>query len=301
MLRTSVRIGAAVAVLLLGSCATRPEHAGQSEASVGHAGPTASAALDTCGPYAPFDAAKFAKATVVDNEWFPLVPGTQMIYDGRSVQDGTPVAHHEEFTVTGLTKVVNGVRTVVVIDRDLHDGKLDEQELSFFAQDDDGNVWNMGEYPEDYEDGRFTGAPDAWINAAAGAQAGVQMTAHPQPATPAYRQGYVPAIKFLDCAQPLQVGQKVCDATTCYPDTLLVDEWSPLDPGSGHQHKFYAARVGTVKVSAVDDPEAETLRLTVKKTLDPAQLHEVDTVARLMDTRAYRNAPAAYAATEPAS
>ena len=60
------------------------------------------------------------------------------------------------FTVTDLTKEINGVRTVVLWDRDINAGKLLEGELALWAQDDDGNVWLLGEYPEEYdENGKF--------------------------------------------------------------------------------------------------------------------------------------------------
>ena len=59
--------------------------------------------------------------------------------------------HQVITTVTDLTKVIDGVRTVVIWERDINDGRLLEGELAFQAQDDDGNVWNLGEYPEEYD------------------------------------------------------------------------------------------------------------------------------------------------------
>ena len=64
------------------------------------------------------------------------------------------------FTVTDLTKEINGVRTVVLWDRDINAGKLLEGELAMWAQDDDGNVWLLGEYPEEYDErGQVRGRP----------------------------------------------------------------------------------------------------------------------------------------------
>ena len=40
-------------------------------------------------------------------------------------------------------------------------------ELAFYAQDDDGNVWYMGQYFEEYEDGELVDAP-TWIAGLAG-------------------------------------------------------------------------------------------------------------------------------------
>ena len=63
------------------------------------------------------------------------------------------VPHRFVMNVTDLTKVIGGVRSVVTWDLDYTDGELVEAELAFFAQDKEGNVWRMGEYPEEY-DGR---------------------------------------------------------------------------------------------------------------------------------------------------
>ena len=69
-------------------------------------------------------------------------------------------------------------------DRDINDGKLLEGELAFWAQDDDGNVWLMGEYPEEYDDeGNFEAAPDTWFSGIDRARAGIMMRGDPQPGT----------------------------------------------------------------------------------------------------------------------
>src|SRR6476620_11695217 len=112
-----------------------------------------------------FDAGAFGDPTKVDNPMFPLAPGTRFSLTGQSNMNGQPLPHRVTFTVTDLTKVINGVRSVVVWDVDLSDGEVSEAELSFFAQDSAGNVWNLGEYPEEYDDaGAFAGAPNVWIS-----------------------------------------------------------------------------------------------------------------------------------------
>src|SRR5262249_54597117 len=118
-------------------------------------------------------AGRFSAPLTVDNPMFPLVAGTQFVYRGTIVEGGESKRHSVVFTVTDLSKVVDHVRTVVAWDRDFLEGRLQEQELAFFAQDDQGNVWNFGEYPEEYEHGRFAGAPSTWIRGTAGAYGGV--------------------------------------------------------------------------------------------------------------------------------
>ena len=61
------------------------------------------------------------------------------------------------------TPVLAITLTLVIFERDIQDGALQESELAFEAQDDQGRVWNVGEYPEEYEDGQLTGAPSTWM------------------------------------------------------------------------------------------------------------------------------------------
>jgi len=67
---------------------------------------------------------RFPRPTVVDNRMFPLVPGTRFGYRGTIVEGGSTTPHSVVFTVTDLTKVVAGVRTVVALDQDFLQGEL---------------------------------------------------------------------------------------------------------------------------------------------------------------------------------
>src|SRR6266478_4120922 len=126
-----------------------------------------------------FDHNNFDNSANVDNKWFPLQPGTQLVYKGFTQEDKKRVPVRVVQTVTDLTKVVNGVSTVVVWDVDYKDGKVQESEIIFFAQDKDGNVWQLGELVEVYEDGAFVGA-HAWIAGIDGGSAGIMMKADPR-------------------------------------------------------------------------------------------------------------------------
>src|SRR5262245_34864373 len=136
-----------------------------------------------CEPAVAFGANRFSNPTTINNRWFPLTPGTQLVLDGQVNASGGTALHRVIFTVTALTKVINGVRTLVIWDRDFNAGQLAEAELAFFAQDNAGNVWNLGEYPEEYEGGHFAGAPSTWIAGVAGAQGGIHMLASPHTGT----------------------------------------------------------------------------------------------------------------------
>ena len=95
-----------------------------------------------------FDATAFTNSTAIDNQWMPMKPGTKWVYEGSAVdEEGNNVDRRIEFTVTDLTKEIEGVRTVVGWIEDFTDGELTEKEIAFFAQDNSGNVWYFGEHP----------------------------------------------------------------------------------------------------------------------------------------------------------
>jgi hypothetical protein len=259
------------------------------------------AALTACGSSGPGRraAATFPDPTRVDNPMFPLVPGTQFSYQGRIVEKHAATPHTVVFTVTDLTKMVDGVRTVVAWDRDFLEGKLEEQELAFFAQDSRGNVWNFGEYPEEYDDnGKFTGAPSTWIRGVDGAYGGIHMLSRPRTGMK-YREGLVPAIEFDDVSVVARTGQQDCLAGTCYKQVLVVDETSPNDPASGHQIKYYSPPTGLIQVAARGGDSQEFLTLTSVRHLGQAEMAKIRTEVLAMDQRAYRVSKV-YRTTKPA-
>jgi hypothetical protein len=190
------------------------------------------------------------------------------------------------------------VRTVVAWDRDFLGGKLQEQELALFAQDNQGNVWNFGEYPEEYENGKFTGAPSTWIRGVGGAYGGIHMLSHPRPGMK-YREGLVPAIEFDDVSVVVRTGQVNSVPAGCYHQVLVVDETSPNDPTSGHQIKYYAPRTGLIRVGARGGDSQEFLTLTAVRHLGPAEMAKVRAAVLAMDKRAYRISKV-YRSTGPA-
>ena len=247
-----------------------------------------------------YPASSFTASTRIDNRWLPLVPGTQFVYEGTVRQGDRKVSHRVVMTVTDLTKRIDGVPSVVIWDRDYTAGQLVEGELAFFAQDGAGNVWLMGEYPEEYEDGAFAGAPDTWIVGLQGARPGIMMRADPRTGTSSYLQGWVPAIGFADRAVVELTGQRTCVPAGCYRRVLVIDEWNPDEPGA-HQLKYYALDVGNVRVGfAGAEMQQEGLVLTSVTRLGAQELARARAGALTLERRAYDVKPNLYGRTEPA-
>ena len=246
-----------------------------------------------------FDPGSFDRSVTIDNEWLPLEPGTQFVYDGSTVEGGRRVPHRLVSIVTDLTKVVERVRTVVVWERDFSGGKLVEAELALFAQDNDGAVWHFGQYPEEYEKGRVVETP-AWIAGLQNARPGIVMKAKPEPGGPSYSQGWGPAVNWTDRAQATGSGKRTCVPVDCYEDVLVIEEFSQEDPGA-FQLKYYAAGVGNVRVGwRGDDPSKESLKLVALGRNSAAALAEARAEALEQEKRAYRISKDVYAHTSPA-
>src|ERR1700731_5356580 len=106
---------------------------------------------------------------------------------GSPRRTGTPLSAHRHGSHQG--QVINGVRALIVWDLDYTDGKLEESELVFFAQDKGGNVWLLGELNETYDKLNLVGGK-TWLAGMDGSRAGIMMKADPRRGTPSYSEGY---------------------------------------------------------------------------------------------------------------
>jgi hypothetical protein len=255
--------------------------------------------VDGCEPFADFDSAVFAPPTEIDNRFFPLRPGTQYTYEGEAnlgEEEPRVLSRIAVFTATDMTKVISGVDTLVIWDQEFAVDEEGEQfpleeQLAFFVQDEDGNVWNLGEYPEEYEDGEFVGSDRTWIHGIEDAQGGILVLGRlgRQRLGTEYLQGLVPSIEFFDCGlvhrklRRLPVGDEV------FRNVVVIRERDPFDPEGGIQQKYYARNVGLVKVDAIGDPEGEILELREQVTLRPGGLAIARQAVKRLEANAYNS------------
>ena len=225
----------------------------------------------------------------------------QYVFEGAANRGHGREPHQVITTITDLTKVIDGVRSVVIWERDINEGRLLEGELAFQAQDDDGNVWNLGEYPEEWSGGRVEGAPDTWIAGIAGAErrdhdAGRAAPGHAElpPGLRARRSSSPTAPR--SCARACATASRCAASRTC----LLTDETNPNEPGDGHQRKFYAPGIGPIRAAPVGGREREVLVLTRIDRLGPDELATVRQRALRIDKRAYTVSRRVYGRTPPA-
>jgi hypothetical protein len=245
------------------------------------------------------DRANFTSPTVIDNRWFPLKPGTRLVHTGAGNVDGVRTPHKVVMVVTDFTKVIDGIRNVLIYELDYDKDALVEAELAFFAQDDDGNVWHFGQYPEVFEDGQLIETP-VWIAGQRDAKAGITIKAEPQIGVPSYSQGWGPEVGWADRAKVFEVGSRTCVPAGCYDGVLVTDEFNRDEPDA-HQLKYYAPGLGVVRVgwAGALEAEQEELQLVEISSLDAAGMAAVRKEVLATEARAYANSKAVYGQTQP--
>ena len=190
------------------------------------------------GPYDwTIDPANFVSE--VDNPYFPLVPGTVLVYEGQSDGEREVVT----VRVTRQTKEIMGVTAVVVRDTVEVAGEVHEDTFDWYAQDVDGNVWYLGEDTKEYEDGKVVSTEGSWEAGVDGALPGVIMPADPAVGL-AYTQEHY-AGEAEDKGKIVAVGERVSVPAGSFDEVLITEDWTPLEAAI-REHKSYAPGVGVV-------------------------------------------------------
>jgi hypothetical protein len=194
--------------------------------------------------------------------------------------------------VTDVSKQVDGVRTVAVVDQDTNGGQIAEQSIDWMAADTQGNVWYLGSYTESYEGGQFVTASDAWLAGVNGAKPGILMLADPQTGTPAYLEDSVPGIE-APMAQVVKTGQSQCVPFKCYKNALVVQE--------GSEYKSYAPGVGQIQTEPQSSGgKHEVEKLVNLRQLTPGGLKQISDLTLKLDKHARAVAPTVFGNSSPA-
>lgn len=184
-------------------------------------------------------------STTIDNRYFPLVPGTVFVYDGT--EDGEQ--QRNDVTVTRDTKVVDGVRCVVVHDVVYVAGAISEDTFDWYAQDAEGAVWYFGEDTKELDrDGKVTSTAGSWEAGVNGAEPGIVMPADPTVGR-TYRQEYRKG-EAEDMATVLETDATATVPFGRYDHVLVTKDFTALEPDIV-EHKRYAPGVGFISSDLV--------------------------------------------------
>src|SRR2546423_1751800 len=196
--------------------------------------------------------------TTIDNPYFPLPVGRTLTY--RGVKDGQTQV--DRVTVTDQTKIVaEGVTARVVTDVATHDGALLEKTSGWYAQDNLGNVWYLGEDTAAYLPNGKVDTSGSWEAGVNDAEPVIVMEANPQ-IPDAYRQEFL-AGQAEDTAWIVDRGGSIKVAYGPLKNVLTTLEATHLEPGA-YDLKVYAPGIGIAREQALSGtPEfAELVSVT---------------------------------------
>jgi hypothetical protein len=178
---------------------------------------------------------------LVDNPYFPLIPGTTFQYRTETA-DGLETNTVE---VTRQTKRILGVSATVVHDRVFLDGLLTEDTFDWYAQDTQGNVWYLGEQSCTVQGGQCVSTAGSWEAGVQGAQPGIIMWADPAAQKGStYRQEYF-AGSAEDVGKVVGLNAAADTPYGSFTGCLETVDWSLLE-NSSREHKVYCQGTGLV-------------------------------------------------------
>ncbi|MGB8328558.1 MAG: hypothetical protein WCE62_00415 [Polyangiales bacterium] len=195
----------------------------------------------------------FTSSTTIDNPLLPLVPGATYTYQGGS--------ETIMVSVTNTTKVILGITCVEVRDTVRVDGEVTEDTLDWYAQDDEGNVWYMGEDTKEYEGGEVVSTEGSWEAGVDGAKPGIVMHATQPAIGEPYRQEFY-ACEAEDFAEVVSLDEDVTVPVGAYTNCLQTREFTPLEPDV-NEYKYYCPDLGLVlEVDVVTDARTELIQVS---------------------------------------
>jgi hypothetical protein len=196
----------------------------------------------------------------VRNPWFPLAPGTTLVY--RGVKDGEP--SRDVLHVRRATKTIDGAACAVVSDRLYIRGRLAERTTDWYTQDAAGNVWYFGEDTAELDrSGHVTSTEGTWQAGRGGAKAGIFMPARPKLGE-THRQEYYKG-HAEDHFQVLSLASRVAVPAARSSHALLTKETTPLEPGVV-DHKYYVRGIGTVLEQTIKGGDERNALVSVTRS-----------------------------------
>lgn len=225
------------------------------------------------------DTFKVDKGALLDkgsNTYMILDPDYKLIFvDGKDTLT---------IRVLDETKIVDGVKTRIVEERETKGGKLAEVSRNYFAFDKaTGDIYYFGEDVDMYDaDGKVKNHEGSWLSGVNGARFGLMMPGKPKVGY-RYYQELAPKVA-LDRAEVVSVAEDVKVPAGTFKNCLKTRESSGLE--SGVEEKLFASGVGLLKdgdfkLTKIEVPARDTslpnpVAKTFKTTFPKGEITKVD-------------------------
>ena len=187
-----------------------------------------------------FDVDKRELSSTGRNRFFVLEPGYVLRLEGKDKGKPTVLV----ITVLNETRLVDGVETRVVEEKESVNGQLVEISRNFFAiSRTTSDVFYFGEEVDIYKGGKVVDHEGAWLSGVQGARFGLAM-----PGTPLlgarYHQEIAPQVA-MDRAEVVSLTATLATPAGKFEKCLKTEETTPLEKGK--EYKLYAPGVGLIQ------------------------------------------------------
>jgi hypothetical protein len=186
------------------------------------------------------DSPRFSHPREITNPYLPLASLKQDILENKTerVERTAKPEVHKTFQIGGQT-----VEALTVEDREYTaSGDLTEATLDYFAQDDDGNVYYLGEDVDEYKNGKVSGHGGAWLLGKDTQRPGLLMPAHPKIGD-TFKSEDVPKITW-EVDEVVSLSETVTVPAGTFQNCVKIKE-SASDGDT--EIKFYAPNVGCIE------------------------------------------------------
>jgi len=184
-----------------------------------------------------FDVDKKDFVSAGANDFFRLEPGHVL-----ALEKGK---ERLVITVLGETRLVDGVETRIVEERESKDGKLVEVSRNFFAFNTaDRGVYYFGEEVDIYKNGKIVRHEGAWESGKNGARFGLMVPGRPAVGARFYQE-IAPGVA-MDRARIVSLDASIRTPAGEFTGCLELVETTPLEP-LARDTKIYAPGIGLVR------------------------------------------------------
>ena len=182
---------------------------------------------------------KFSHPREITHPYLPLAALKQDVLENKSdrVERTARPEVHKTFQIGGQT-----VEALAVEDREYTaTGDLTEATLDYFAQDDDGTVYYLGEDVNTYKNGKVSGHSGAWLLGRDTKTPGVLLPAHPKVGDK-FQSENVPGITRED-DKVVSISESVTVPAGTFTGCLKIKEHAS---DGATEFKLYAPGVGVI-------------------------------------------------------
>jgi hypothetical protein len=197
------------------------------------------------GWMATFDLENCDFASSGENNYFVLEPGYQVILGGQEDREELQLV----MTVLNETKVVDGIETRVVEEKETEGDNLVEVSRNYFAMcKPANNAIYFGEEVDIYKDGKIISHEGGWMAGENGSKAGMIMPGKVEVGLK-YYQEIAPGVAE-DRAEIISVNDTLDTPYGTFKQVLKTEETNPIEPGE-KEFKLYAPGIGLIQDEAI--------------------------------------------------